>query len=122
MWLLKRLFSRSPAVDCSQLLHTLLAEAIALDLSPLDIQNAHEMLDHNEQLLCFDIIANQLHSYDLEITPAFYALLVAAGQCLQVDPSTYAFNQELIRSPTHVPKPVRQQLASLLASLQGGRV
>ena len=122
MWLLKRLFSRSPAVECSQLLHALLAEAIALDLSPLDIQNAHEMLDHNEQLLCFDIIANQLHSYDLEITPAFYALLAATGQCLQVDPSTYAFNQEFIRTPTHIPQPVKQQLAALLVSLQSRRV
>jgi hypothetical protein len=122
MWLLKRLFSRSPAANCSQLLHTLLTEAIALGLLPTDVQHAQEMLDHDEPLLCFDIIANQFHSYDLEITPAFYALLATTGQCLQVDPSTYFFNQELIRSPTHIPQPVRQQLAALLASLQGGRV
>jgi hypothetical protein len=119
MWLLNRLFSRSPVVDCSQLLHALLAEAITLGLPSTDVQNAQEMLDYDEPILCFDIIANQFDSYDIEITQAFYGLLVTTGQCLNVAPSTYCFNQELIRSSTHIPKPVRQQLASLLASLQG---
>jgi hypothetical protein len=118
MWLLNRLFSRAPVVDCSRLLQALLAEAIALGLLPTDVQHAQEMLDEGELILCFDIIANQFHSYDLEITPTFYDSLASTGQCLNVAPSDYCFNQELIRSPTHIPKPVRQQLASLLASLQ----
>jgi hypothetical protein len=119
MRLFDRLFSRSPATDCSQLLHALLAEAIITGLLPRDAQNAQEMLNDDEPILCFDIIANQFHSYDLELTPAFYDLLATTGQCLNVASSTYCFNQELIRSSTHIPKPVRQQLASLLASLQG---
>jgi hypothetical protein len=119
MWLFDRLFSRSPATDCSQLLHALLAEAIVIGLLPRDVQNAQEMLDDDELILCFEIIANQFDSYDIEITSAFYDLLAATGQCLNVAPSTYCFNQQLIRSSTHIPKPVRQQLASLIASLQG---
>jgi hypothetical protein len=119
MWLFDLLFSRSPAIDCSQQLHVLLAEAITIGLLTRDVQNAQEMLNDGELILCFEIIANQFHSYDLEITPAFYELLATTGQCLNVAPSTYCFNQEIIRSSTHIPKPVRQQLASLISSLQG---
>jgi hypothetical protein len=66
---------------------------------------------------CFDIIANQFHSYDLEITPVFYDLLAHTGRCLKVAPESYSFNQELIRSDTHIPKPVREGLASIIGAL-----
>jgi hypothetical protein len=79
------------------------------------------MLRNGELALCFDILANQLHSYDLEITSVFYEQLATAGRCLRVDPGTYRFNQALIRSPTHIPQPIRQQLARLLASLSTQR-
>lgn len=116
MGIVHRLLHRPPAPNCSQLLKALLADAQALGLGPMDAQNAQQMLEYDEPVLCFDILANQLHSYDLEITPAFYDQLTTAGRCLKVAPATYRFNQELIRSPTHIPQPVRQQLARLVAS------
>jgi hypothetical protein len=117
MGVIHRLFHQQPSPNCALLLEALLTHARALGLRPVDAQHAQEMLRDGEPALCFDILANQLHSYNLEITPAFYELLATAGRCLRVDPSTYRFNQALIRSPTHIPQPVRQQLARLLASL-----
>lgn len=117
MGVIHRLFQQQHTPNCSLLLATLLTHAKALGLRPVDAQNAQEMLRDDELVLCFDILANQFHSYDLEITPAFYEQLATVGRCLQVDPNTYRFNQELIRSPIHIPQPVRQQLARLVASL-----
>jgi hypothetical protein len=117
MGVIYRLFRQQNTSNCSLLLKALLTHAKALGLRPMDAQNAQEMLRYDEPVLCFDIVANQFHSYDLEITQAFYDQLATVGRCLQVDPSTYHFNQELIRSPVHIPQPVRQQLARLVASL-----
>lgn len=117
MGVIHRLFHQPPSPNCALLLEALLTRAKALGLRPIDAQHAQEMLRDGEPALCFDILANQLHSYDLEITSAFYEQLATVGRCLRVDPSTYHFNQALIRSPTHIPRPVRQQLARLLASL-----
>lgn len=117
MGVIHRLFHPQHTPNCSRLLATLLTHAKALGLRPADAQHAQEMLHADELVLCLDILANQFHSYDLEITPAFYEQLATVGRCLQVDPTTYRFNQELIRSPRHIPQPVRQQLARLMASL-----
>ncbi|MBF9239962.1 hypothetical protein I2I05_21400 [Hymenobacter sp. BT683] len=117
MGFLNSLFSRPSSKDCSDLVHALLNHAEALGLGPVDVENAREMLRYDESVLCFDIIANQFHSYDLEITPAFYDLLAHTGRCLKVAPESYSFNQELIRSDTHIPKPVREGLASIIGTL-----
>jgi hypothetical protein len=117
MGVIHRLFHQQPTPNCALLLEALLTHAKALGLRPIDAHHAQEMLRDGEPALCFDILANQLHSYDLEITPAFYEQLATVGRCLRVDPSTYRFNQALIRSPTHIPQPVQQELARLLASL-----
>jgi hypothetical protein len=119
MRLVRFLFPRTAAEDCSALVQALLTEAEALGLDPVDVNNAREMLRYDEKELCFDIIANQFHSYDLEITPAFYELLARTGRCLQVAPESYAFNQELIRSDTHIPKPVREGVARVIGALLG---
>lgn len=50
---LHSLLSRPFSEDCSALVHALLADAKALGLGPVDVDNAREMLRYAEKLLCF---------------------------------------------------------------------
>jgi hypothetical protein len=117
MGLLRTLFFRPSPQDCRALVHALLDHAETLGLGQADVKNAREMLLYDEPVLSFDIVANQFHSYDLEITPAFYEQLAHTGQCLKVAPESYSFNQELIRSVTHIPKPVREGIAGIIRTV-----
>lgn len=99
------------------LTQTLLTGAAALGLPLRDVTNAAEMFEQGEWHLGFDIIVQQLYEYEVEITAEFYQLIEQTAACLRIPLEEYLFTKQLIRSPEHVPGPVKNHLASLLNGL-----
>lgn len=101
----------------TQLTDTLLSGAAALGLPPRDVTNAAEMFRYAEWVLGFDIVVQQLYEFDVEITEEFYRLIEQTATHLCIPADEYLFTKKLIRSPDHIPAPVKEQLALLLTQL-----
>jgi hypothetical protein len=99
------------------LTQTLLTGAATLGLPPRDVANAAEMFEKGEWHLGFDIIVQQLYEYEVEITTEFFQLIGQTAACLRMPLAEYLFTKRLIRSPEHIPEPVKTHLASLLNQL-----
>lgn len=99
------------------LTQTLLTGAAALGLPQRDVTNAAEMFEQAEWALGFDIIVQQLYEFEVEITAEFFQLTEKTAACLRIPLEEYLFTKQLIRSPDHIPEPVKVRLALLLAQL-----
>lgn len=100
----------------SSLLH-LIDGAKILGLSNSDIQVAKDFLTFNELGLCFDTIITQMYEYDIEITIEYYDLISKVGKSMKIPSEEYSFMQELIRSDSIIPKPIKEGLSVIIDSL-----
>ncbi|MFC0182994.1 hypothetical protein SAMN04515674_1303 [Pseudarcicella hirudinis] len=88
-----------------------------LGLDDRDLENAKEFLMHNEFGLCFDTIITQMYEYDIEIDNDFYESISKIGERMNLKQESYSFMKELIRDESNVPKPVKDELARIIAGL-----
>ena len=91
--------------------------AKVLGLPVKDVKNAQEFLEHHEFSLCFDTIVTQMYEYDIEINNQFYSMVSEIANKINISIEDYAFIKELIRSESTIPKPVKDLLAQIIASL-----
>lgn len=96
----------------------LIAAAKILGLNEDDLKNAKDYLIYNEFGLCFDIIITQMYEYDIEIDTNFYELVFKIGERMNLEKESYSFMKELIRDKDSIPKPVKDELAQIIASLK----
>ncbi|GGG51390.1 hypothetical protein [Hymenobacter glacieicola] len=101
-----------------QLVATLLAASYEAGLLPRDYAYAQDMLLVGEYGCAFDIIVQQLYEHEVEISPNLFALVKRAADSILLTPGSYFFLRELIRSPDHIPLPIRKKVASLISSLR----
>jgi hypothetical protein len=87
-----------------------------LGLNENDIENAKDYLAHNELGLCFDTIITQMYEYDIEIDNDFYESISKIGKKMNLEQNCYFFMKELVRDSNNVPKPVKDELAKIIAS------
>jgi hypothetical protein len=92
-----------------------IARILGLDES--DLKNAKDLLTHNEFGLCYDTIITQMYEYDIEIDIDFYRLISKIGEKMNLKIENYSFMKELIRDENNIPKPVKEKLAKIVASL-----
>jgi hypothetical protein len=88
-----------------------------LGLNERDLKNAEDFLKHNEFGLCFDTIVTQLYEYDIEIDNEFYESISKIGDRMNLKQGSYSFMKELIRDESNIPKPVKEELARIIAGL-----
>jgi hypothetical protein len=91
--IIKKLF---PKREIERILERLLVKAEARGLPKKDVQNAKEMLEHNECELCFDILAAQLYEYSIPVDQEFVDLAAAALAEMNIKPGEYDFLYELV--------------------------
>jgi hypothetical protein len=69
------------------------------DLLPqTDIENAREMIEHNEFGCGFEIICEQLFEYDIKISPDIYQKIVEIGQSMKMTEDKWIFLKKLIKN------------------------
>lgn len=100
------------------LLKVLLNCASALGLKDKDVNNARDLLDHEEFELCLDMVITQMYEYDIEINADFYKLIDEIGFKMNIPEEKYSFMKELIRDENNIPKPVKEEIAKLINSLR----
>jgi hypothetical protein len=88
-----------------------------LGLNERDLKNAEDFLKHNEFGLCFDTIITQLYEYDIEIDNEFYKSISKIGESMNLKHESFSFMKELIRDESNIPKPVKEELAKIIAGL-----
>jgi L-serine deaminase len=88
-----------------------------LGLDNRDLKNAEDFLMHNEFGLCFDTIITQMYEYDIEIDNEFYESISKIGEKMNLQQESYSFMKELIRNKSNIPKPVKDELARIIAGL-----
>ena len=88
-----------------------------LGLNEKDLKNAKDYLEHNEFGLCFDTLITQMYEYDIEIDNNSYELISKIGKKMNLEVDNYSFMKELIRNSNSIPKPVKDELAQIIASL-----
>lgn len=88
-----------------------------LGLDDRDLKNAEDFLMHNEFGLCFDTIITQMYEYDIEIDNEFYESISKIGYRMNFKQESYYFMKELIRDESNIPKPVKDELAKIIAGL-----
>lgn len=93
----------------------LVETAKILGLNNRDIKSAEDFLMHDEFGLCFDTLITQMYEYDIEIDTELYELISKIGQLMNLKQGSYAFMRELIRDECSVPKPVKIELARIIA-------
>ena len=96
----------------------LIEAAKELGLGEFDINNSKQLLENKEYGLAFDTVITQLYEYEIEIDSEFYALIVKVAQTMEMSEDLYSFMMELIRAENVVPKPVKDRLSELLATLE----
>ena len=89
-----------------------------LGLGETDIKNANEFFEYNELGLCFDTIITQMYENDIEIDRDFYGLICKIANEMDLSMDSYSFMNELIRSESNIPKPIRENLAKIISSLE----
>jgi hypothetical protein len=99
------------------LLLALLEGSRILGLGEYDIKNANEFFEYNEFGLCFDTIITQMYENDIEIDIVFYGVICKIASEMNLPVDNYSFMNELIRSESNIPKPVREELAKIISSL-----
>lgn len=90
-----------------------------LGLNENDLKNAKDYLAHNEFELCFDTIITQMYEYDIEIDSEFFESISKIGQNMNLEQDNYSFMKELIRDKSNIPKPVKDELAKIIANFVG---
>ncbi|MEZ4928379.1 MAG: MafI family immunity protein [Saprospiraceae bacterium] len=88
-----------------------------LGLDNRDLKNAEDFLMHSEFGLCFDTIITQMYEYDIEIDNEFYESISKIGERMNLKQESYSFMKELIRDKSNIPKPVKDELAKIIAGL-----
>ncbi len=88
-----------------------------LGLDNRDLKNAEDFLMHNEFGLCFDTIITQMYEYDIEIDNELYESISKIGERMNLEQESYSFMKELIRDESSIPKPVKDELARIIAGL-----
>ncbi|MEQ9266811.1 MAG: MafI family immunity protein [Balneolaceae bacterium] len=105
-------------MNTSKIVSGLIEAAKELGLEDFDINNSKELLENREYGLAFHTIITQLYEYEIEIDGEFYALIVKVAQKMEISEEEYSFMMELIRAENVVPKPVKDRLALILATLE----
>jgi hypothetical protein len=98
-------------------LSQLVKSAQILGLPDDDIQVANEYLEYNELDLCFDTIVTQLYEYDIEIDNQFFLMVSKIANLMNLSQSHYDFMRDLVRNNSVIPKPVKEQIAEIIKSL-----
>jgi len=98
-------------------LQSLITIAGVLELSKEDINNAKELLKHQEYGLSFDTLITQIYEYDIEITKDIYNLITIIGKDLGLPTKNYSFMKNLIRDTQKIPEPVKLELAKVIKAL-----
>lgn len=88
-----------------------------LGLDNRDLKNVQDFLMHNEFGLCFDTIITQMYEYNVEIDNEFYESISKIGERMNLKRESYSFMKELIRDESNIPKPVKDELAKIIAGL-----
>lgn len=101
-----------------KIVSALIEAAKELGLGDVDINNSIELLENREYGLAFDTIITQLYEYEIEIDDEFYELIVKSAHSMKISEDEYSFMKELVRAENIVPKPVKDRLAKILATLE----
>lgn len=91
--------------------------ARVLGLGEYDLNNATDLLTHNEFGLCFDSIITQMYEYDIKIDNGFYESIAKIGARMNLPQESYSFMKELIRDESNIPRPVKDELARIIAGI-----
>jgi hypothetical protein len=95
-------------------LQSLITIADILGLNEEDINNAKELLEHQEYGLSFDTLITQIYEYDIEITKDVYSLIAFIGKELGLQTKNYSFMESQIRDIHKMPEPVKVELAKII--------
>ena len=63
-----------------------------------DIENALEMIEHNEFGIGFEIICEQLFEHDAKIPPDIYKKIAAIGRSMKLAETKWIFLEKLIKN------------------------
>jgi len=99
-----------------KLLLKLIELAKTLGLSEFDVNNATEYLINHEYGLSYDTIITQMYEYDLEINNEIYILISQIGKKMKLPDSDYLYMSELIRNNSNIPKPLKEEIAKIIAT------
>jgi hypothetical protein len=102
----------------TNLLLALIESAKMLGLKNQDLTNAREFLEHHEFGLCFDTIITQMYEFDIEINNEFYMIVSKVANKMSLPVESYSFMKELVRNENNIPKPVKDELARIIQSLE----
>lgn len=105
-------------MSTKKIVSALIEAAKELGLGDIDINNSTELLENREYGLAFDTIITQLYEYEIEIDDEFYELIVKSAHIMKISEEEYLFMKELVRAENVVPKPVKDSLAEILATLE----
>ncbi len=105
-------------MNTKKIISALIEAAKELGLEDVDINNSTELLENREYGLAFDTIITQLYEYEIEIDDDFYELIVKSAHNMKISEEGYSFMMELVRAENVVPKPVKDRLAEILATLE----
>lgn len=105
-------------MNTKKIVSALIEAAKELGLGDVDINNSTELLENREYGLAFDTIITQLYEYEIEIDDEFYELIVKSAHNMKISEDGYSFMKELVRAENVVPKPVKDRLAEILATLE----
>lgn len=105
-------------MNTKKIVSALIEAAKELGLGDVDINNSTELLENREYGLAFDTIITQLYEYEIEIDDEFYELIVKSAHNMKISEDGYLFMKELVRAENVVPKPVKDRLAEILATLE----
>lgn len=75
-----------------------LIDSVKTLLPESDIENAIEMVEHNEFGIGFEIICEQLFEYGVKISPDIYQKIVELGQKMEMPSERWNFLKELIKN------------------------
>lgn len=100
------------------LIHSLIYAAKEIGLGDIDINNSTDLLENREYGLAFDTIITQLYEHEIEIDVQYYKLIEVIAHKMQIPEEEYSFMKELVRADNIIPKPVKDRLAKILATLE----
>ncbi len=80
-----------------RMLSDLIANAKIFGLPESDVSIAQEFVEYNEPGCALHHIATQLYEHDIFVDNAFYELLKAAAERMQLPEQEYIFIKELIK-------------------------
>ena len=87
-------------------------------VSEEDRNTCEEFLDNNEYFLCYDTLVTQIYEYDKEITVEEYNFFENAARELKLNTNEFVILKELIRSETHIPKTVKNNLGQIIDNVK----